>query len=86
MQEEDIKVVAELLHRAIQISLLLQKEAGSKMLKDFIRVATTETKGKVGARKVKELRQDVVAFARKWPLPGVDVSTLQRPSGIEEDF
>jgi len=85
MQEEDIKAVAEFLHRAVQLSLLLQKEAGSKMLKDFIRVATTETKGKVGAQKVKELRQDVVAFARKWPLPGVDVSTLQRPAGIEED-
>ncbi|KAH7882387.1 glycine hydroxymethyltransferase [Phlebopus sp. FC_14] len=86
MLEVDIKVVAEFLHRAVQLSLLLQKEAGTKMLKDFVRVATTESEGKEGAKKVKELRRDVVEFARKWPLPGADVSTIQRPAGIEEDF
>jgi glycine hydroxymethyltransferase len=85
MMEEDIKAVAEFLHRAVQLSLVLQKEAGSKMLKDFLRVATTESEGKVGAKMVKELRRDVVAFARKWPLPGADVSTIRRPAGIEED-
>ncbi|KAH0834846.1 glycine hydroxymethyltransferase [Lanmaoa asiatica] len=83
--EEDIKIVAEFLHRAVQLSLVLQKEAGSKLLKDFVRVATTESEGKVGAKLVRELRRDVVAFARKWPLPGVDVSRIQRPAGIEED-
>ncbi|KAI6021634.1 glycine hydroxymethyltransferase [Pisolithus microcarpus] len=82
----NIKVVASFLHRAVQLSILLQKEAGTKMLKDFVRVATTETEGKVGAKMVKELRQEVVGFARKWPLPGVDVTRLQRPAGIEEDF
>ncbi|KAI6002954.1 serine hydroxymethyltransferase-domain-containing protein [Pisolithus albus] len=86
MKEEDIKVVASFLHRAVQLSILLQKEAGTKMLKDFVRVATAETEGKVGAKMVKELRQEVVEFARKWPLPGVDVTRLQRPAGIEEDF
>ncbi|KAI6134814.1 serine hydroxymethyltransferase-domain-containing protein [Pisolithus croceorrhizus] len=85
LKEEDFKVVASFLHRAVQLSLLLQKEAGTKMLKDFVRVATTETKGKVGAKMVKELRNEVHAFARKWPLPGVDVTRLQRPAGIEED-
>jgi len=84
MTEEDIKTVAEFLHRAVQLSLFLQKEAGSKLLKDFIRVATTE--GSAGAAQVTALRRDVVEFARRWPLPGVDVSTLQRPAGIEEDF
>lgn len=86
MLEADVKVVADFLHRAVQISLILQKEAGSKLLKDFVRVATTEEEGKQGAQLVKELRKEVRAFATKWPLPGVDVSTLTRPAGIEEDF
>jgi len=85
MLQDDIKVVADFLHRAVQIALVLQQEAGSKLLKDFVRVATTEEEGKVGAKQVKELRQEVRAFARKWPLPGVDVSQLTRPAGIEED-
>lgn len=85
MVEEDIKTVAELLHRAVQLALVLQKEAGSKLLKDFVRVATTESEGKVGAKMVKELRRDVAAFARRWPLPGADVSSLRRPAGIKED-
>lgn len=80
-----MEIVAEFLHRAVQLSLVLQKEAGSKLLKDFIRVASTESEGKVGANLVRELRRDVVAFARQWPLPGADVSNIQRPAGIEED-
>jgi glycine hydroxymethyltransferase len=36
MREEDVKTVGEFLHRAVQIALLLQKEAGSKLLKDFL--------------------------------------------------
>ncbi|RPD56913.1 glycine hydroxymethyltransferase [Lentinus tigrinus ALCF2SS1-7] len=85
MLEADMKVVAEFLHRAVQLALVLQKEAGSKMLKDFVRVATTPEEGKVGAQQVAALRNEVRAFARRWPLPGVDVSTLTRPAGIEED-
>ncbi|KAF7334271.1 Serine hydroxymethyltransferase [Mycena sanguinolenta] len=68
MLEADVKVVADFLHRAVQLSLLLQKEAGTKMLKDFVR----------------ELRAEVIEFATKWPLPGVDVSTLKKPAGIHE--
>ena len=85
MREEDIKVVAGFLHRTIQLSLFLQKEAGTKMLKDFVRVATTQEEGKHGFSQVKQLRDEVRTFARKWPLPGVDVSSLSRPAGIEED-
>lgn len=85
MVEEDVKTVGEYLHRAVQLALVLQKEAGSKLLKDFVRVATTESEGKVGAKLVTELRREVVEFARKWPLPGADVSSIQRPAGIEED-
>ncbi|GLB39057.1 putative interconversion of serine and glycine [Lyophyllum shimeji] len=82
MKEDDIRVVAEFLHRAVQLSLLLQKEAGTKLLKDFVRVATTPEEGKEGYSKVKELRDEVRAFASKWPLPGVDVSTLKQPEGL----
>lgn len=85
MREEDIKVVAGFLHRTIQLSLLLQKEAGTKMLKDFVRVATIQVEGKHGFVQVQQLRNEVRAFARKWPLPGVDVASLRRPAGIEED-
>jgi len=84
MQEEDIKVVAGFLHRAVQLSLVLQKEAGSKLLKDFVRVATTAEEGKQGHIQVKQLRDEVVAFASKWPLPGIDVSTLTKPEGLHE--
>ncbi|KIJ27924.1 hypothetical protein M422DRAFT_270862 [Sphaerobolus stellatus SS14] len=83
LTEPDLKKVADLLHRAVQLSLLLQKEAGSKMLKAFVAVATTGN-GE-GARLVRELRKDVQAFARQWPLPGADISTITKPAGIEED-
>ncbi|KAK2465587.1 hypothetical protein APHAL10511_002479 [Amanita phalloides] len=84
MKEEDIKVVAQLLHRAIQISRLLQKEAGSKLLKDFLRVATTPEEGKEGYAQVKQLRDDVRVFSMKWPLPGVDAANLKKPEGFIE--
>jgi len=85
MLEDDIKVVAEFLHRSVQIALTLQKEAGTKMLKDFVTAATTEQPGRVGYKQVQDLRKEVREFARKWPLPGVDVSALQMPRGIEAD-
>lgn len=83
MTEEDHKKVAGFLHRAVQLSLVLQKEAGSKLLKDFLRVATSGD-GE-GAKGVLVLRKEVRAFARQWPLPGIDVSNIKRPAGIEED-
>ncbi|KAF7792047.1 hypothetical protein EIP86_003074 [Pleurotus ostreatoroseus] len=85
MREEDIKVVAEFLHRAVQTALVLQKEAGTKMLKDFVRVATNKEGGNAGFAQVIELRREVRAFARRWPVPGVDISKFTRPAGVEED-
>jgi glycine hydroxymethyltransferase len=84
MVESDVKVVADFLHRAVQLSLLLQKEAGTKMLKDFVRVATVQEENKVGYQQVQQLRKEVKEFAMKWPLPGVDVSQLKKPAGIED--
>lgn len=83
LTEADMKVVAGFLHRAVQVSLTLQKEAGSKLLKDFLRVATTGDGA--GAKAVKELRQEVREFAMKWPLPGADIATIQKPAGIVDD-
>ncbi|KAI0701969.1 glycine hydroxymethyltransferase [Cytidiella melzeri] len=85
MREADVKIVADFLHRAVQTSLVLQKEAGSKLLKDFVRVATTSDESRVGHLQVQELGKEVRAFARRWPLPGVDVSKLTKPAGIHED-
>ncbi|KAG8875805.1 Serine hydroxymethyltransferase, cytosolic [Tulasnella sp. 332] len=82
MTEDAMKQVAEFLHRAVQLSLALQKEAGSKMLKDFVRVATTG-EGE-GAKAIRQLRVDVQEFARSWPLPGVDVNGLKKPEGCED--
>ncbi|KAF8324261.1 hydroxymethyltransferase [Cantharellus anzutake] len=83
MNEEDIKIVADFLHRSVQLALVLQREAGSKLLKDFVRVATSGD-GE-GFKGVQQLRRDVRAFARKFPLPGVDITTLTKPAGLEED-
>jgi len=83
MTEDAMKQVAEFLHRAVQLSLVLQKEAGSKLLKDFVRVATTG-EGE-GAKGVKQLRHDVRTFARTFPLPGVDVRNIQQPVGLDDD-
>ncbi|KAI0065297.1 glycine hydroxymethyltransferase [Artomyces pyxidatus] len=84
MLEDDIRVVANFLHRSVQLSLLLQKEAGTKMLKDFVRVATVPSEGKVGAQQVSDLKREVREWARQWPVPGV-VGEIKRPVGVEED-
>lgn len=69
MVEKDMEVVADFLHRAVQISLQAQKEAGTKLLKDFI-VAFSNGEGEA-SKALKELNREVVEFATKFPLPGV---------------
>ncbi|CAD6571683.1 MAG: Serine hydroxymethyltransferase, cytosolic [Cyphobasidiales sp. Tagirdzhanova-0007] len=79
MKEPEMVKVAEFLHRAVQISLTLQKEAGSKLLRDFLRVAT-EGEGE-GKRQLEALAKDVQAFATSFPLPGItDTAKLRKPS------
>lgn len=83
MLEADHRIVAGFLHRAVELSLQLQAESGAKLLKDFVRAASAGD-GKA-AKGIAELRREVRVFARRWPLPGVDVQNLKRPAGIEED-
>ena len=82
MVEKDMVKVADFLHRAVQIALKLQDEAGSRLLKDFVRVAT-EGNGE-GKKDLESLKADVEAFAIQFPLPGIpDTSAIKRPAEIQ---
>ncbi|KAG6839777.1 hypothetical protein C0991_011743, partial [Blastosporella zonata] len=83
MREEEMKIVANFLHCTVQLLLHLQKEADSKLLKDFVCIATNQEEGKTGFAQVKQLRDEVRAFASQWPLPGVDVLMLTKPDIVQ---
>lgn len=68
MTEEHMEVVASFLHRAVQIALQAQKEAGTKLLKDFIVAFSGSGEA---SKLLAQLRKDVVEFSTKFPLPGV---------------
>jgi len=70
MIEPHMAVVAEFLHRAVQIALELQQKSG-KPLADF---KATIAKGDPALDK---LRADVHEFAKRFPLPGVDVAAMK---------
>ncbi|KAK4046362.1 glycine hydroxymethyltransferase shm1 [Microbotryomycetes sp. JL201] len=77
MKEAEMEVVAEFLHRAVQIALQAQEEAGSKKLVDFVKVVTEGNSASKQA--LTQLAKDVNEFAEKFPLPGVpDSSTIKR--------
>jgi glycine hydroxymethyltransferase len=86
MLESDIKVVAEFLHRAVQLALLIQKESGSKLLKDFVSCCFYRTGGQGGCQAGEAAEEGCegvryqVAAARS-----VDVKDLKKPAGIEEE-
>lgn len=69
MTEKDVEQVAEFLHRVVQISLTTQKEAGSKLLKDFTK--TFESGSGEAPKLIAELKRDVMKFATSFPLPGI---------------
>lgn len=78
MVEKDMVKVAEFLHRAVQVALKLQEEAGSRLLKDFIKVATEGNSE--GRQALVALHKEVEDFATAFPLPGVpDTSKIVRP-------
>jgi len=71
-----MRTVADFLHRAVQIGLQAQKEAGSKLLKDF--VARLQGDGEA-AKALAQLTHDVHEFAERFPLPGVpDSASIKR--------
>ncbi|PKI84177.1 glycine hydroxymethyltransferase [Malassezia vespertilionis] len=83
MNEKDMEKVAEFLHRVVEIAGVLQKEAGSKLLKDFVAKATTGD-GE-GRQQLKQLSVEVQEFATKFPLPGVpDSASIKRFPDAEE--
>lgn len=73
-KEKDFAKVAEFLHRSVQIALKAQEAAGSKMIKDFIQVlnGNEEIKAQVAG-----LKKDVVEFAKSFPMPGFDPSSIK---------
>jgi len=76
MFEPEMRTVADFLHRAVQIGLQAQKEAGSKLLKDF--VARLQGDGEA-AKALAQLTHDVHEFAERFPLPGVpDSASIKR--------
>jgi glycine hydroxymethyltransferase len=72
-----METVADFLHRAVQIALQAQKEAGTKLLKDFV---TAYSGNGEASQQLAALKKDVVAFATQFPLPGVpdSVSAMRR--------
>ncbi|KAH9476771.1 Serine hydroxymethyltransferase 6 [Psilocybe cubensis] len=82
MKEEYIKVFAKFLHCPVQLLLLLQKEAGSKQ--DCVCVATVPQDSLKRYKQVTQLREEVIMFASKWLLPGIDVVTLTRHERLHE--
>lgn len=69
MTEKDVEQVAEFLHRVVQISLLTQKEAGSKKLVDFVKAY--ESGDGEAPKQISQLKEDVMKFATGFPLPGI---------------
>jgi glycine hydroxymethyltransferase len=69
-REQDFKQVGEFLHQAVQISLKIQEKVGKQSkIAEFEAVLGTDAD-------IKQLKEHVEAFARKFPMPGFDVTGL----------
>ena len=68
-KEEDFRVIAQFLHRVVQISLEIQGKVGNK-LQDFL--AAIE-----GNEKIAELKKDVFEFSVRFTIPGFDAGQLR---------
>ena len=69
MGEKDFEQIGEFLHRAVTITLNIQKEFG-KLLKDF-------NKGLVNNKEIETLKADVEKFASSYDMPGFLMSELK---------
>lgn len=67
--EKDFEQIAEFLHRAVTITLKIQKEHG-KLLKDF-------NKGLDNNKEIEQLKTDVQKFASSFDMPGFSVADMK---------
>lgn len=67
--EKDFEQIGEFLHRAVTITLNIQKEYG-KLLKDF-------NKGLVNNKEIEQLKADVEKFSSSYDMPGFLMSELK---------
>ncbi|KAG5607635.1 hypothetical protein H5410_029127 [Solanum commersonii] len=67
--EKDFEQIAEFLHRAVTITLNIQKEFG-KLLKDF-------NKGLINNKEIEELKVDVEKFSASFDMPGFKMSEMK---------
>lgn len=67
-KEADFEKVADFLDRAVKLAVAVQKTTG-KLIKDFV-VALE------ASQEVKDLRAEVEAFARSFPMPGFDAKSV----------
>lgn len=67
--EKDFEQIAEFLHRAVSITLNIQKEYG-KLLKDF-------NKGLVKNKDIEDLKADVEKFSASFDMPGFLTSEMK---------
>jgi len=67
--EKDFVQIAEYLHQAVTICLIIQEEHG-KILRDF-------KKGLVGNKDIENLRTEVEKFATSFEMPGFRVSDMK---------
>jgi len=66
LKEEDIDKVVDFIHRGLQLSKEVVKVSGPKLV-DFKRVLQEDS---TFVQKVNELREEVQAFSRSFPMPG----------------
>lgn len=76
MKEAEMEKVADFLHRAVQIALTAQKEAGTKLLKDFVTAYSNQDNE--SAKLLAQLKKDVIEFSTQFPLPGVPDTVSKR--------
>lgn len=67
--EKDFEQIGEFLHRAVTITLDIQKQYG-KLLKDF-------NKGLVNNKDIEQLKVDVEKFSSSFDMPGFKVSEMK---------
>jgi len=66
---DDFQQIAAFIDDAVRIALDVQSQIGSNKMKDF---KTAIESGEVAQTQIQALKENVVAFARQFPLIGVD--------------